>query len=107
MICARCKTIIGYTDDGSDQSHVSCEAYGCGSVFCEECEQQAEEQENHLFHDCDKCGVACCWFCAYSVRDPENDQKEIGIVCETCGELIESNDEGDVWQISTRTTESS
>ena len=82
MICNECKTIVGFEDDGSDQPYMSCDAYDCRKVYCQEC----VDNEDVMFF-CHDCRINLCWWCIMSVRDPDDDSIELGTSCPSCYEM--------------------
>jgi hypothetical protein len=82
LICNECKTIIGFEDNGSDQDHMSCDAYDCRKVYCRKC----VENEDVMFF-CYKCEIHLCRWCIVSVRDPDDEDIELGTACTRCCEI--------------------
>lgn len=82
MICNECNTIVGFEDDGSDQSYLACNGYDCHKVYCVNC----VENENIIFF-CYECRIHLCRWCIVSVRDPDDDSVELGTSCPHCCEI--------------------
>lgn len=76
MVCAGCKTILGWEEDGR-----SCDF--CHRVWCPAC-APCEGLET-----CPECGWVNCWHCLVSDYDPESeDYTGEKILCQNCLETL-------------------